>query len=113
MSGAAAGDGPAPPPGWHMPPPGARVRQTVDRGPFVVQLREDMGMGGCRLTRHRGAAATAFRVVGYDERSEIGLPCHVVHLEDERDGRAYVVDTGLMGPGLPPDAFTVEDAAPA
>ncbi len=110
MSRAPAGGRPAPP-GWHLPPPGSRVRQTVERGPFVVQLREDMGMGGCRLTRHRGATATVFRVLGYDERSEIGLPCHVVHLEDERDGQPYVVDTGLMGPGLPADGFAVEELA--
>jgi hypothetical protein len=103
---AAAGEPPASP-GWHMPPPGTRVRQTVERGPFVVQEREDLGMGSVRLTGHRGAARTTFRVLGYDERSEIGLPCHVVHLEDERDGRLYVVDTGLMGPGLPADAFAL------
>ena len=109
MNGAAAGGLPAPP-GWHMPPPGTRVRQTVERGPFVVQEREDLGMGSCRLTRHRGAVRTTFRVLAYDERSETGLPCHVVRLEDERDGRPYVVDTGLMGPGLPEDAFAVEEA---
>ena len=110
MNWADAGGRPAPP-GWHLPPPGTRVRQTVERGPFVVQEREDLGMGSCRLTRHPGAIRTTFRVLGYHERSEIGLPCHVVRLEDERDGRAYVVDTGLMGPGLPADAFAVEDPA--
>jgi hypothetical protein len=88
------------------------VRQLVDRGPFVVQLREDMGMGSARLTRHPAARKTTFRVLGYMERSEIGLPCFVIRLEDERDGRAYVVDTGLMGPGLPADAFAIEDDAP-
>jgi hypothetical protein len=93
-----------------MPPPGARVRQTVERGPFVVQLREDLGLGGCRLTRHSDATATSFVVVRYAERSEIGLSCHVVHLEDVRDGRGYVLDTGLMGPGFPPDAFLVDPA---
>jgi hypothetical protein len=78
-----------------------------------VQLREDMGMGSARLTRHPRAHETTFVVLGYMERSEIGLPCHVVRLEDERDGRPYVVDTGLMGPGLPADAFAVEDPAGA
>lgn len=87
------------------PPPGARVRQLVEHGPFVVQRRHDLGMGACRLTRHRGATRTAFVVLGYSQRSEIGLPCHVVHLRDEADGREYVVDTGLCGPGLPADAF--------
>lgn len=91
---------------WIVPPPGTRVRQTVASGPFVVQHREDLGGGACRLTRHRAAAETSFVVVGYSERSEIGLPCHVVHLRDLRDGREYVVDTGLCGPGLPADAFS-------
>jgi hypothetical protein len=94
---------------WLFPPPGARVRQTVENGPFVISLREDMGMGGCRLTRHRGATSTTFVVVRYAERSEVGLPCHVVHLEDERDGAPYVLDSALMGPGFPPDAFALVD----
>jgi hypothetical protein len=98
--------------GWLRPSPGARVRQTVAAGPFVVQHREDLGLGGCRLTRHRGAQATSFVLLGYSQRSEVGLPCHVVHLRDERDGREYVVDTGLFGPGLPPDAFAVSAASP-
>jgi hypothetical protein len=88
------------------PEPGVRVRQIVAVGPFVVQHREDLGLGACRLTRHRKAHETVFRVLGYSLRSEIGLPCHVVHLRDEADGRDYVVDTGLCGPGLPEDAFT-------
>lgn len=91
--------------GWLRPEPGRRVRQTVVSGPFVVQHREDLGLGGCRLTRHRGAAQTTFEVLGYSQRSEVGLPCHVVHVRDDRDGREYVVDTGLAGPGLPADAF--------
>ena len=62
-------------------------------------------MGAVRLTRHRGAVETTFVLLGYAERSEIGLPGHVVHLRGERDGREYVVDTGLAGPGLPLDAF--------
>ena len=37
---------------------------------------------------------------------------HVVHLRDERDGREYVVDTGLAGPGLPPSAFIVHPPDP-
>jgi hypothetical protein len=98
--------------GWLRPEPGARVRQTVETGPFVVQRREDLGLGACRLTRHRGAARTSFVLLGYSERSEIGLPCHVVHLRDAADGREYVVDTGLFGPGLPGDAFAVSAASP-
>jgi hypothetical protein len=94
---------------WLMPAAGARVRQTVAHGPFVVQRREDLGLGACRLTRHPGATRTIFVVLGYAERSEIGLPCHLVHLEDEGDGRRYVLDTGLCGPGLPPDAFALVD----
>jgi hypothetical protein len=96
--------------GWLLPEPGDRIRQTVAHGPFVVQHREDLGSGACVLTRHRGAFATTFVVLGYSERSEIGLPCHVVHLRDERDGREYVVDTGLAGPGLPADSFREEPA---
>ena len=93
--------------GWLLPAPGRRVRQTVVHGPFVVQHREDLGLGACRLTRHRRAHATVFVVLGYSERSEIGLPCHVVHLLDEADEREYVVDTGLCGPGLPEEAFAL------
>lgn len=92
---------------WVVPDPGARVRQTVVTGPFVVQHRLDLGLGSCRLTRHRGAVETTFVVLGYSERSEIGLPCHVVHLRDELDEREYVVDTGLCGPGLPLAAFVI------
>lgn len=92
---------------WLRPEVGGRVRQIVTHGPFVVQLREDLGLGGCRLTAHRTATATTFTVVAYAERSEIGLPCFVLHLRDDADGRRYVVDTGLCGPGLPPDAFTL------
>jgi hypothetical protein len=95
---------------WIVPAPGARVVQTVAIGPFVVQHREDLGMGACRLTRHRTAHETTFVVVAYSERSEIGLPCHVVHLRDEADDREYVLDTGLAGPGLPADSFTTEPA---
>ncbi len=98
---------------WIVPPPGTRVRQTVVAGPFVVQHREDLGGGACRLTRHRTAAETSFVVVGYSERSEIGLPCHVVHLHDVRDGREYVVDTALCGPGLPANAFSPDPTSPA
>lgn len=90
---------------WILPDVGARIRQMVVHGPFVVQRREDLGGGACRLTRHRTAHATTFMVEGYSLRSEIGLPCHVVHLRDEADGASYVVDTGLCGPGLPADAF--------
>jgi hypothetical protein len=93
--------------GWLLPAPGQRVRQTVVHGPFVVQHREDLGLGACRLTRHRRAHRTTFVVLGYSERSEIGLPCHVVHVLDEADEREYVVDTGLCGPGLPVEAFVL------
>jgi hypothetical protein len=105
------GDGPGAD-DWLRPAPGARVRQTVETGPFVVQRREDLGLGACRLTRHRGAVGTSFVLLGYSQRSEIGLPCHVVHLRDEADGREYVVDTGLCGPGLPAEAFEVSAASP-
>lgn len=97
---------------WLRPPPGALVRQTVSHGPFVAQRREDLGLGSCRLTRHRDAPGTRFRVVAYAERAETGFLCHVVLLEDLRDGREYVVDTGIMGPGLPADAFSVEELTP-
>ena len=97
---------------WLRPEPGTRVRQTVPHGPFVVQHRHDLGLGACRLTRHRGAVETEFTLLGYSQRSEIGLPCHVVHLRDESDGREYVVDTGLAGPGLPPSAFVVHPPGP-
>ena len=97
--------------GWLRPSPGERVLQTVVSGPFVVQHREGLGLGACRLTRHRGAAATSFVVLGYSQRSEVGLPCHVGHLRDEADGAEYVVDTGLCGPGLPADAFRVAGAS--
>lgn len=79
----------------------------VEWGPFVVQRREDLGMGACRLLRHRKATRTTFTVLGYAERSEIGLPCFVIHLRDDADGARYVLDTGLCGPGLPPEAFEV------
>lgn len=92
---------------WLRPGIGERIRQTRAHGPFVIQRREDLGMGACRLTRHRGATTTTFTVLAYSERSEIGLPCFVVHLRDERTGHGYVVDTGLCGPGLPPDTFTL------
>jgi hypothetical protein len=97
---------------WIHPDVGDRVRQLVPHGPFVVQRREDLGGGACRLTRHRTAHVTTFVVEGYSLRSEIGLPCHVVHLRDEADGASYVVDTGLCGPGLPADAFTSSSASP-
>ena len=99
---------------WIHPDVGDRVRQLVAHGPFVVQRREELGLGGCRLTRHRSAHATTFVVEGYSLRSEIGLPCHVVHLRDDADGASYVVDTGLCGPGLPADAFglTSSSASP-
>lgn len=91
---------------WLVPDPGTRIRQTRPSGPFVVQRRDVLGFEGVQLTRHPSPTDTVFVVLGYEERYEIGLPCHVVHLKDERDGARYVVDTGLMGPGLPADTFT-------
>lgn len=88
-----------------MPPPGTLVRQTVERGTFVVQRREDMGFGGVRLTRHPAPTATVFEVLAYTERPEIGMSCHVVIVRDTDDDEEYVVDCGLMGPGLPEASF--------
>jgi hypothetical protein len=99
------------PEGWVMPPPGSRVRQTVPGGAFVAQVREDLGAGSCRLTGHPDPMGTVFAIVGYEERAEIGMACHVVLLRDERDGREYVVECGIMGPGLPADAFAPVDEA--
>ena len=90
---------------WFMPSPGTRLRQIVDSGPFVAQHREALGAGAARLTRHRRPRETSFTVVGYEERPEIGMSCHVVHLRDDGDGRRYIVECGLMGPGLPRDTF--------
>lgn len=88
---------------WVRPEIGASVVQMRTHGPFVVQRRDDLGWGGVRLTRHRGATTTTFTILDDAERSEIGLPCLVVHLRDDRTGLRYVVDTGLCGPGLPPN----------
>lgn len=93
--------------GWIFPDVGARLRQLVPFGPFVVQRRVDMGMGSCRLLRHPDPCATSFRLLAYAERGETGLSCQVVHLADEADGAEYVVDTGICGPGLPGDVFVV------
>ena len=95
---------------WIQPDVGVRVRQVVVTGPFVVQRREDLGGGAVARQPARPAHETTFVVEGYALRSEIGLPCHVVHLRDEADGASYVVDTGLCGPGLPADAFTSSSA---
>lgn len=97
---------------WLLPEVGERIRQHRPHGPFVVQHREDLGLDACLLTRHRTAIRTTFTVLAYAERSEIGLPCFVIHVEDDRDGRRYVVDTGLCGPGLPPDMFSVLPTPP-
>ncbi len=96
---------------WLRPEIGERIRQTRVHGPFVVQRRDELGLGAARLTRHRGATTTTFTVLAYAERSEIGLPCFVVHVRDDRTGHRYVVDTGLCGPGLPPDMFVLVDGA--
>ncbi len=90
---------------WLRPEIGSRIVQVRTHGPFVVQRRDDLGLGGARSTRHRGATTTTFTVLDYAERSEIGLPSFVIHLRDDRTGIRYIVDTGLCGPGLPPDTF--------
>ncbi len=90
---------------WLRPEPGARIRQIVATGPFVIQERIDLGMGACRLHRHRTAIHTTFTVVTVVERTEEGLPCFQIVVDDDRDGRRYVVDTGACGPGLPPETF--------
>ena len=92
--------------------PGDRIRQRQLHGPFVVQAREELGYGGRLLTRHRRATQTTFLVTRIEERSEVGLSCQVIHLEDERDGRSYVIDTGLMGPGIPTSGFEPLSEAP-
>jgi hypothetical protein len=92
---------------WILPQPGARVRQIRAHAPFVVQRRQILECGGAFLTRHPDATSTEFVVRRLEERSEIGLPCFVIHLDDQRDSAPYIVDTGLMGPGLPTDTFTV------
>lgn len=91
--------------GWMMPPPGTLVRQTVSRGSFVVQERQDLGLGAVRLLRHDRASDTVFEILAYTERPEIGMSCHVVIVRDTADDREYVVDTGLLGPGLPEESF--------
>ncbi len=94
---------------WFMPEPGTRLRQIVASGAFVVQRREGLGAGAARLTRHTEAILTTFTLVRYEERPEIGMSCHVVHLLDDADGGEYIVECGLMGPGLPRDAFEVAE----
>jgi len=95
---------------WFMPEPGTRLRQVVLSGAFVAQRRETLGAGSARLTRHLQATATTFTLVRYEERGEIGLSCNVVHLRDEADGDLYIVECGLMGPGLPQDSFQIVDS---
>lgn len=99
--------------GWMMPPPGTRVRQIVASGPFVVQRREDLGAGGCRLTSHPAPRRTEFEILEYSQRGETGLSCNVVVLRDLADDARYVVECGLMGPGLPGDAFVSAGEDPA
>lgn len=94
---------------WFMPRAGTRLRQTVVSGAFVAQRREALGGGSARLSRHARATATTFTLIRYEERAEIGLSCHVVHLRDEADGDLYIVECGLMGPGLPRDSFEIAD----
>jgi len=94
---------------WFMPEPGTRLRQISATGAFVVQQREVLEAGATRLTRHTMATATTFVLIRYEERAETGLSCHVVHLRDDADGMAYIVECGIMGPGLPTDTFEVAD----
>ena len=86
---------------------GMRFRQRVAHAPFVVQLRTQLGLGAVTLSRLADAHCTTFVVVAIEERSEVGMCCQVVVVEDERDGQRYVIDTALMGPGLPADTFEV------
>ena len=97
---------------WFLVDPGDRIRQRQVHGPFLVQRREELDFGGRFLTRHRGATETTFLVTRIEERSEVGLSCQVIHLEDERDGGCYVIDTGLMGPGIPSSGFEPASGAP-
>ena len=90
---------------WIEPTVGMRLRQRVAHAPFVVQQRVHLGLGAVTLNRLPDAHHTTFLVVDIEERSEIGMCCQVVIVEDERDGRRYVIDTALMGPGLPSDTF--------
>ncbi len=92
---------------WLRPATGTLVRQLVEHAPFVIQRRVDLGSGACRLTRHRGATSTSFRVLRYGGRPDHGVSCHVIHLEDVADGEHYILDTGQMGPGFPPGDFAL------
>lgn len=92
---------------WLRPAPGTLVRQLVEHAPFVIQRRVDLGHGECRLMRHRRATATRFRVLRYGGRPDHGVSCHVIDLEDLADGEHYILDTGQMGPGFPPDDFAL------
>ena len=93
------------PDGWFYPEPDARVRQTVERGPFLAQMRRPDAGGPA--TRHPNPRETVFVVSSYEQRHEEGLPAHLVVLRDEADDAEYVVDCGILGPGLPGDAFEV------
>ena len=64
-----------------------------------------LGAGAVRLTRHTEPTSTIFEVLAYTERPEIGMTCHVVILRDTADDAEYVVDCGLLGPGLPEESF--------
>ena len=91
------------PNGWFFPEPAARVRQTVEKGPFLAPERRPEAGGPA--TRHPDPASATFVVHAYEQRQEEGLPAHLVVLRDEADDAEYVVDCGILGPGLPGDAF--------
>ena len=84
-----------------------RLEQHQRHAPFVVQRRDDLGLGSCLLTSHADPTRTTFTVVAIQDRGEMGFTCQVVRVSDDRDGVEYVIDTGIMGPGLPGDVFNV------
>ena len=91
------------PDGWFFPEPGSRLKQTVEKGPFLAQQRRPEAGGPA--TRHPDPTATSFVLNAYEQRQEEGMPAFLVVLRDEADGAEYVVDCGILGPGLPGDAF--------
>ena len=80
-------------------------------GGFIARRLLASGHRVRTLTGHPDPMGTVFAIAGYEERAEIGMACHVVLLRDERDGGEYVVECGIMGPGLPVDAFAPVDGA--
>jgi len=91
------------PNGWFFPEPESRIRQTAEKGPFLAQQRRPET--GAAAARHPNPDSAIFVVRGYEQRQEEGLQAHLVVLLDEADDAEYVVDCGILGPGLPGDAF--------